>query len=56
MLDGPFAHHLVCKQDDIYGEDIYGGVSEPTMADASAHTNSATLVQAHQVPSFESVI
>lgn len=56
MLDGPFAHHLVCKQDDIYGEDIYGGVSEPTKADASAHTNSATLVQAHQVPSFESVI
>lgn len=40
---------LVCKQDDIYGEDIYGGVSEPTKTDA--HASNGTLVQSHQVRS-----
>lgn len=46
----------MCKQDDIYGEDIYGGVSEPTKADVPAHTNNGTLVQAHQVLTVEVVI
>ena len=46
----------VCTQDDIYGDDIYGGVSEPTKTDVSAHANNATLVQAHQVRSDEAVL
>ena len=52
----PICSPPVCEQDDIYGEDIYGGVSEPTKTDVPTHANNGTLARAHQVRSNEAVL